>query len=115
MAKPLPKGTRSTRSVRRIDIADKTRAGVWVIVGMALFFVIGGLGIGAFIAWKAIVEKKGPPAADEAGSERANVAPAVARASSVEAGVVRPKPISDRPRTRSRPRRLVKIVLRFGF
>ncbi len=62
--------------------------GVWVIVGMALFFVIGGLGIGAFIAWKAISGRTLPSEADEAGSERAKVAPAVADASSSEAGVV---------------------------
>ena len=95
MAKPLAKGTRLTRSVRRIAIAGKTRAGVWVIVGMALFFVVGGLGTGAFIAWKAIVGKTGPPAADQADGESAKVAPAGAHASSVQAGVVQPKPITE--------------------
>lgn len=81
--------------MRRIDIAGETRAGVWVIVGIALFLVIGGLGIGAFIAWKAISGRTPPPAADEAGSERAKVAPAVAYASSLEAGVAHPKPMTE--------------------
>jgi outer membrane protein OmpA-like peptidoglycan-associated protein len=94
MAKPLAKGTRLTRSVRRIAIGGKTRSGVWVIVGMALFFVVGGLGTGAFIAWKAIVGKTGPPAA-QADGENAKVAPAVANASSVQAGVVQPKPMTE--------------------
>src|SRR5260370_40740397 len=94
MAKQLAKGTHLTRSVRRIAIAGKTRAGVWVIVGMALFFVVGGLGTGAFIAWKAIVGKAGPPAA-QADGESAKVAPAVANASSVQAGVVQPKPMTE--------------------
>ena len=81
--------------MRRIDIAGKSRAGVWVIVGMALFFVIGGLGIGAFFAWKAISGRTPPPAADEVGSERARVTPAVAHASSLEAGVGHPKPLIE--------------------
>jgi outer membrane protein OmpA-like peptidoglycan-associated protein len=93
MAKSLPKGTRLTRSVRRLDIAGQTPAGVWLIVGMALFFVIGGLGIGAFVAWKAISGKIPPPAADEAGSQTAKGAPSVAYASRLEAGVEHPKPI----------------------
>src|SRR5271166_6779855 len=95
MANLLPKGTRLTRSARSIDTAGKTPAGVWVIVGMALFFVIGGLGIGAFIAWKAISGRTPPPEADEAGGESAKVAPAVAHASSLEAGVVHPNPLIE--------------------
>ncbi|HEY1476873.1 MAG TPA: OmpA family protein [Chthoniobacterales bacterium] len=96
MAKPLPKeGTRLRRSVRGIDIAGKTPAGVWVIVGMALFFVIGGLGTGAFIAWKAITEKMPSPASDKAASQRAQVAPSVANASSAEVGVEHAKSIVE--------------------
>ena len=73
--------------MRSVDIAGKTPAGVWVIVGMALFFVMGGLGIGAFIAWKAITEKMPPPASDETASQRAKVVPSPANASSAEVGV----------------------------
>jgi outer membrane protein OmpA-like peptidoglycan-associated protein len=97
MAKP--KGILSTRSVRRTDIAGKTRVGVWVIVGLAIFLVIGGLGIGAFIAWKAIVGRAPPQSADEAGSEKAKVAPTAASAASGEAGVANPRPtavVADR-------------------
>ncbi len=57
MAESLPEGTRLTHSARKIDIAGKTPAGVWVIVGIALVFVIGGLGAGAFMAWKSIAGK----------------------------------------------------------
>jgi outer membrane protein OmpA-like peptidoglycan-associated protein len=79
--------------VRGIDIAGKTPAGVWVIVGMALFFVIGGLGTGVFIAWKAITEKMPSPASDKAASQRAQVAPSVANASSADVGVEHAKSI----------------------
>jgi outer membrane protein OmpA-like peptidoglycan-associated protein len=87
MAKLLPKGTRLRRSVSRVDIAGKTPAGVWVIVGMALFFVTGGLGTGAFIAWKAITEKISAPASDETASQRAKVALSEVNTSSAEVGV----------------------------
>jgi outer membrane protein OmpA-like peptidoglycan-associated protein len=89
------KGILSTRSVHRIDIADKTRVGVWVIVGIAIFLMIGGLGIGAFIAWKAIVGRAPPQSADEAGTEKAMVTPTVASAASGEAGVTNPKPKTE--------------------
>jgi outer membrane protein OmpA-like peptidoglycan-associated protein len=81
--------------VRRVDIAGKTPAGVWVIVGMALFFVIGGLGIGAFIGWKAVTEKAPIPASDETTSQRAKLAPSVANASSAEVGVEHAKSIVE--------------------
>jgi outer membrane protein OmpA-like peptidoglycan-associated protein len=95
MARPLPKGTLLRRSVRRIDIAGKTPAGVWVIVGMALFFVIGGIGTGAFIAWKGITEKMPTPASDETPSQKAKVAPSVANVSSAEVGVEHAKSIAE--------------------
>jgi outer membrane protein OmpA-like peptidoglycan-associated protein len=74
MAKLLPKGTRLTRSARSIDTAGKTPAGVWAIVGMATFFVIAGLGIASFMAWKAIAAKTSPSVAVTAG-EKAKLRP----------------------------------------
>jgi hypothetical protein len=94
MAKHLPKGTGLAHSARRIDMASKTPAGVWVIVGMALLFMIGGLGTGAFMAWKAIGKKTTvPSAAVETVREKTKRAPDVADASSAEIGVEHPKPI----------------------
>jgi outer membrane protein OmpA-like peptidoglycan-associated protein len=54
MAKPLPKPFRPTAPGSEGVHASRTPTGVWVIVGMAVFFVIGGLGISAFIVWKSI-------------------------------------------------------------
>ena len=101
MAEFLPEGTRLTQSTRKIDLAGKTPAGVWVIVGIALVLVVGGLGTGAFMAWKSITGKTPPPAADAAGARRPKAEPSVVYASSGEAGVEHPKPMTadDSPPT----------------
>jgi hypothetical protein len=94
MAKQLPKGAGRAHSARRMDMASKTPRGVWVIVGMGLLFMIGGLGTGAFIAWKAIDEKTTIPFETvETGREETKRASGAADASSAEVGVERPKPI----------------------
>ena len=54
MAKPLPKPSHRRAPVSEGVRASRTPNGVWVIVGMAVFFVIGGLGISAFVVWKSI-------------------------------------------------------------
>jgi outer membrane protein OmpA-like peptidoglycan-associated protein len=54
MAKPFPKPSHRTAPVSEGIRASRTPNGVWVIVGMAVFFVIGGLGISAFVVWKSI-------------------------------------------------------------
>ena len=91
MAEPLPKASRATGSLRGKGSTRKTPAGVWVIVGMAVFFVMAGLGISAFVAWKAIADKKPVPAPNEASSEKTDAAPSVAKPSNAEAGVEHPK------------------------
>ena len=94
MAESLPEGTHLTQSTRKIDLAGKTPAGVWVIVGIALVFVIGGLGAGAFMAWKSIAGKIPPLTADAAGAGRPKAEPSVAYATSGETGVQPPKPMT---------------------
>jgi outer membrane protein OmpA-like peptidoglycan-associated protein len=51
-SRPRSSGGRSRR---------KTPAGVWVIVSLAVFFVIAGLGISAFIIFKALHERSAQP------------------------------------------------------
>jgi outer membrane protein OmpA-like peptidoglycan-associated protein len=99
MAKLLTRGTRSAGAARRKGLAGKTPAGVWVLVAMGLFFVIGGIGTGAFIAWKTILNTA-PPAVNEAGSQRIKAVPGVTSSSQAEGVVERPKPMiadSDSP------------------
>ena len=59
MAKSLPKTSNGTTPAPEEASASKTPAGVWVIVGMAVFFVIAGLGISAFVVWKSIASNNG--------------------------------------------------------
>jgi outer membrane protein OmpA-like peptidoglycan-associated protein len=54
MAKSLPKASNRTTPAHEGTGASKTPMGVWVIVGIALVFVVAGLGISAFVIWKAI-------------------------------------------------------------
>ena len=65
MAKPLPKASRQddVRCVK-VDRASKTPGGCLGDRWDWPFFVIGGLGISAFIVWKAIGGKRPVPAAD---------------------------------------------------
>ena len=72
MAKGLPKASDGATPGSQSVSAPRTPTGVWVIVGMAIFFVIGGLGISGLIIWKAIGEKK--PVAGAAVTEVAVVA-----------------------------------------
>jgi outer membrane protein OmpA-like peptidoglycan-associated protein len=59
----------------------KTPRGVWVIVGLGILFALGALGIGAFIAFKALKEKSenaqtsGSPSASVKGSPVAETSP----------------------------------------
>jgi outer membrane protein OmpA-like peptidoglycan-associated protein len=64
----------------------KTPGGVWIIVGLGILFALGALGIGAFIAIKALKEKSensqasGSPSASAQGSPVANASQGVAQA-----------------------------------
>jgi outer membrane protein OmpA-like peptidoglycan-associated protein len=54
MANSLPKASNGTTPAPEETGVSRTPLGVWLIVGMALLFVIGGLGISGFVIWKAI-------------------------------------------------------------
>jgi outer membrane protein OmpA-like peptidoglycan-associated protein len=75
----------------------KTPAGVWVIVGMAIFFVIGGLGISVFVIWKAIGNKQ-PVATMNAAAvvEKITAGPSAPALSDGEVGVEHPSPNTTR-------------------
>ncbi len=90
MAKVLPKASDGATPGSQAVSVPKTPVGVWVIVGMAIFFVTGGLGISAFIVWKAMAEKK--PIAGSVVSEEAKSAPSAPVASGEEVGVDQPRP-----------------------
>jgi outer membrane protein OmpA-like peptidoglycan-associated protein len=87
MAKPLPKASRSTIRVRRSAGASRTPAGVWVIIAMAVFFSVAGLGISAFIVWKAI---RGNRSAGNPGEQAVNRVPNASAASQGEVGIENP-------------------------
>ena len=92
MAKGLPKASDGATPGSQSVSAPRTPTGVWVIVGMAIFFVIGGLGISGLIIWKAIWEKK--PVAGAAVREVATSVPKAPRAAGEEVGVEHPRPNS---------------------
>jgi hypothetical protein len=98
MAKPLPKPSRRTEPVSEGARASRTPTGVWVIVGMAVFFVIGGLGISAFIVWKSISNQAPARVVKESAVEK--VRPVSSSGSAAgEIGVEHPSPspMSDDP------------------
>jgi outer membrane protein OmpA-like peptidoglycan-associated protein len=88
MVKPLPKPSRGTVRVRYRASTSPTPAGVGVIIAMAVFFVIGGLGISAFVVWKAI-GANGPVRNSNAG-EQIKPLPTSSAASDGEVGVEHP-------------------------
>jgi hypothetical protein len=49
-----PDPSRSNATIKRV--ARRTPVGVWVIVAMAVFFIVAGLGVSAFIILKAFRE-----------------------------------------------------------
>ena len=75
--------------------ASRTPAGVWVIVGMAVFFVIGGLGISAFVVWKAIGNQAPVPVVPvvhESAVEKVRPVSSSSGLSAGEVGVEHPSP-----------------------
>jgi hypothetical protein len=85
--------------LKRLEVnASGTPLGVWVIVGLAVFFVIGGLGISAFVVWKATAVQRAVPAVNApANFEKVKPTPIAARSSDQEVGVEHaiPNPISE--------------------
>ncbi len=92
MAKSVPKISRGTSPVDQRVGASKTPAGVWVIVGLAVFFVMGGLGISAFVVWKAIDVRKAAPPAGEAVTGMSKPVLKAPIESNGEVGVEQPSP-----------------------
>jgi OmpA family len=92
MAKPLPKPSERTSPVNEGVRASRTPAGVWVIVGLAVFLVIGGLGISAFVVWKAFgLHAPVPvPVAHESAVEKAHPLASSSGLSAGEVGVEHP-------------------------
>src|SRR5271165_4537070 len=73
---------------------NKTPAGVWLIVGMAVFFVVGAVGISAFILAKALATNKKAPALSDLPADDATPArSAQPGEESADAGVDRPNPV----------------------
>ncbi|MBV9104681.1 MAG: OmpA family protein [Verrucomicrobia bacterium] len=70
----------------------KTPVGVWVIVGMSGVFVLGGIGISAFIVWKSMGGKHLVPLTNSALGEKAVPVASMSRLSEGEVGVEHPKP-----------------------
>jgi outer membrane protein OmpA-like peptidoglycan-associated protein len=90
MAKGLPTASDGAVPGSQAVSVPKTPVGVWVIVGMAIFFVTGGLGISAFIVWKAMGEKK--PIAGSVVTEEVKSVPNAPVTSGEEVGVDHPRP-----------------------
>ena len=92
MAKPLPKpSNRATPALEGVR-ASRTPTGVWVIVGLAVFFVIGGLGISAFVVWKAIGHQITEPVAHESAVEKVHPVLSSSGSPAGEVGVEHPSP-----------------------
>ncbi|MEA3164792.1 MAG: OmpA family [Verrucomicrobiota bacterium] len=92
MAKSLPKASDGTTPVPQGASVPNTPIGVWVIVGLALFFLLGGLGVSAFVVWKALGVKKTVSAMIDPAAQKENPTPSVSVLSDGEVGVEHPSP-----------------------
>src|SRR6202008_4381767 len=92
MAKSLPKASPGAAPVGQETSATKTPVGVWVIVGLAVFFVIGGLGISAFLVWKSVGFKRSVLAVKDAAGEKVSSVPKSRGLADPEVGVEHPSP-----------------------
>jgi flagellar motor protein MotB len=94
MAKSLSKASPGAAPVGEEISGPKTPVGVWVIVGLAVFFVIGGLGISAFLVWKSIGFKRSVPVVNDAAGEKVSSVPSSPGLANTEVGVEHPSPNS---------------------
>jgi outer membrane protein OmpA-like peptidoglycan-associated protein len=92
MAKSVPETSPGPISEHQEVNASKTPAGVWVIVGLAVFFVIGGLGVSAFVIWKAMGAKESVPTLKVVAGEEVSHVPSTPVLSEGEVGVEHPSP-----------------------
>jgi outer membrane protein OmpA-like peptidoglycan-associated protein len=72
--------------------ASKTPVGVWVIVGMAVLFVIAGIGITAFVVWKAMGVQKTIPGLAAVAIKEVNPVSSAPGSPDGEVGVEQPSP-----------------------
>ena len=89
MAKSSPKASSGPNPVDDGVGASRTPAGVWVIVGMAVLFVLGGLGTSVFVIWKSIGVKHSVPGSSAA-DDKVKPAPSAPLLSDAEVGVEHP-------------------------
>jgi hypothetical protein len=92
MAKPLPKPSYRKVPESQGIRASKTPVGVWVIVGITVFFAVGGLGISAFVIWKAIGHQIPVPVVHESAVEKVHPVSTSSGLSAGEVGVEHPSP-----------------------
>jgi outer membrane protein OmpA-like peptidoglycan-associated protein len=92
MSKSLPKASPGAAPLGQEISASKTPVGVWVIIGMAVFFVIAGLGITTFIVWKAMSVEKTIPTLGALAVKEANPVSSSPVPSNGEVGVEHPSP-----------------------
>jgi outer membrane protein OmpA-like peptidoglycan-associated protein len=92
MAKSVPKAPNGTTPAPESTGGFRTPTGVWVIVGMALLFVTAGLGISAFIVWKAIRVQAPVELARAVPSEKVSPVATPHALSDGEVGVEHPRP-----------------------
>src|ERR1700722_10406167 len=90
MAKSLPKASSGTDPVHDEVSPSGTPVGVWLIVGIAVFFVIGGLGISAFVLWKAIEVKRPVPALKHLADKEVKPVPSASAPPEGQVGVEHP-------------------------
>jgi outer membrane protein OmpA-like peptidoglycan-associated protein len=92
MAKSLPKAAKGINPMPQGASASKTPFGVWVIVGMAVLFVIAGLGITAFVVWKAMGVQKTIPESTGVAIKEVNPVSSAPGSPDGEVGVEKPSP-----------------------
>jgi outer membrane protein OmpA-like peptidoglycan-associated protein len=99
MAERSPEPLYGGVSKRQKVNLTKTPAGVWVIVGMAVFFVVCGLGISAFVIVNAVAVNKGIPAFNTIAPGKAEPVRKPTEQEGADAGVDKPKPVPAPART----------------
>ncbi|HZC59290.1 MAG TPA: hypothetical protein VE154_04800, partial [Chthoniobacterales bacterium] len=93
MAERSPEHSRSRESDGKKISPNKTPAGVWVVVAIAVFFAVGGLGISSFILVNALPGEKATPALNDPSTNNAGPAPSLPGREDANTGVDHPEPV----------------------
>jgi flagellar motor protein MotB len=99
MVERSPEHSRGRESDGKKISPNNTPAGVWVVVAMAVFFAVGGLGISAFILVKALAGKKAAPALNDSSTNNAEPAPSLPGREDADTGLDHPEPAPTSGRT----------------